>query len=74
MKALPIKTIERDFPNQWLLIQVTETKDGGPAKGVVLKAAADRQKVAEAIGMHKDKKLYFFFSGILASPDTAFAM
>jgi hypothetical protein len=74
MKALTIKSIEREFANQWLLIEVIATKDGAPYKGVVLRAAADRQKVMEAIGMHNGKKLYFFFSGILASPDTAFAM
>ena len=74
MKALTIKAIELDFPNQWLLIEVTATKDGTPIKGVVRKAGADRQKVIEAIGRHKDKKLYFLFSGILASPNSAFAV
>jgi hypothetical protein len=33
MKARTIKTIERDFPNQWLLVEVTETKDGAPIQG-----------------------------------------
>ena len=74
MKALTIKSIERAFPNQWLLIDVTETRHGAPYKGVVLKTDADRQKVVEAIGLHKGKTLYLFFSGKLASSDTAFAM
>lgn len=74
MKALTIKTIERDFPNQWLLIEVTATKDGAPSKGVVLKASKNRQDIVEEIGTHKSKKLSFLFSGILASRDTAFAV
>lgn len=74
MKVLTIKSIEREFANQWLWIEVIQTKDGAPYKGVVLKAAADRPKVVEAIELHKGKRLYLFFSGILASPDTAFAM
>ena len=74
MKTLTIKTIERELPNQWLLIEVTETKEGEPFKGIVINANTDRQKVVEAIGLHKDKRLYLFFSGRLASPDTTFAM
>ncbi len=74
MKSLTIKTIERNFPNQWLLIEVTATKDGAPFKGVVLKASKKRQDIVEAIGTHKSKKLSFLFSGVLASPDTAFAL
>jgi len=74
MKTLTIKTIERQFPNQWLLIAVTETKDGAPLKGVVLKAGKRRQEVVEEIDRNKGKKLFFFFSGIPASPDTAFAL
>jgi len=74
MKALTIKSIERDFPNQWLLVEVTETKDGAPFKGVVLKAGKKRQDIVEAIGTYKSRKLFFFFSGIAASPDTAFAL
>ena len=74
MKTLTIKAIERDYPNQWLLIEVTETKDGAPFKGVVLKAGNNRQDIVELIGRNRDKKLFFFFSGIPASPDTAFAL
>jgi hypothetical protein len=74
MKTLTIKTIERNFPNQWILIEVTETKDGAPVKGILLKASNNRRKVVEAISAHKDKKLFLFFSGISTSPDTAFAL
>jgi hypothetical protein len=74
MKTLTIKSIERDFPNQWLLIEVTETKDGAPFRGVMLKASKKRQDIVEAISTHKTKKLSFLFSGILASSDTAFAV
>jgi len=74
MKTLPIETIERNFPNQWLLIEVTETKDGMPFKGVVIKASPRRQEIFEEIGRNKGKKLFFFFSGIAASPNTAFAL
>jgi hypothetical protein len=74
MKALAIETIRRDFPDQWLLVEVTETKEGTPRKGVVLKASNGRQEVVEEIGKNKDKKLFFFFSGITASPNTSFAL
>ena len=74
MKALTIKTIERNFPNQWLLIEVTATKDGAPFGGVVLKGSKKRQDIVEAISAHKSRKLFFFFSGIPASRDTAFAL
>lgn len=74
MKALTIKTIERDFPNQWLLIEVTDTKNRAPFKGRVLKASNKRKEIVEEIGAHKSKQLSFLFSGILASPDTAFAV
>jgi len=74
MKTLPIETIERDFPNQWLLIEVTETKGGIPSKGIVIKASPRRQEILEEIDRNKGKKLFFFFSGIAASPNTAFAL
>jgi hypothetical protein len=74
MKALAIETIKRERPNQWLLVEVTETKHGTPSKGVVLKASNSRQEIVEEIGKNKDKKLFFFFSGITASPNTAFAL
>ncbi len=74
MKALAIETIRRDFPDQWLLVEVTGTKDGTPCKGVVLKASNRRQEIVEEIGKNKEKKLFFFFSGITASPNTAFAL
>ncbi|HEV8719890.1 MAG TPA: hypothetical protein VGW77_04525 [Candidatus Binatia bacterium] len=74
MKALTIKTIERDFPNQWVLIEVAETKNGVPLKGVVLKAGNKRQEIVEEIGRNKGRKLFFFYSGIPTSPDTAFAL
>jgi hypothetical protein len=44
MKSRTISTIERDFPNQWLLIEVTETKDGAPFKGLVLKPAKNGKR------------------------------
>lgn len=74
MKALTIKSIAQHYPNQWLLIDVTETKNGEPAKGIVLKAAADRQKVVSTIRSHVGKKLYFFFTGDTTPAETAFAM
>ena len=74
MKTHTIRAIERDFPNQWLLIEVTETKDGAPFRGLVLKAGKERQDIVNEIGRNKDKKLFFFFNGISASPDTAFAL
>ncbi len=74
MKALAIETIKRNFPNQWLLIEVAETKDGGPSKGVVLKTSIRRDEIVGEIGKNKGKKLFFFFSGITAPPDTAFAL
>lgn len=74
MKALPIETIKRNFPNQWLLIEVAETKDGAPSKGVVLKTSDRREEIVEEIGKNQGKKLFFFFSGITAPPHTAFAL
>ena len=74
MKPRTIGSIERDFPNQWLLIEVTATKNGVPFKGVVLKAGNKRQEIVEEIGRNKGKKLFFFFSGIPTSRDTAFAL
>ncbi|MBI2180809.1 MAG: hypothetical protein HYU31_08325 [Deltaproteobacteria bacterium] len=74
MKALTIDTIERNFPNQWLLIEVTETKGGVPFRGVVLEASERRQQVVKEIGRNKGKKLFFFYSGIVASPKPAFAL
>lgn len=73
-KALAIRTIERNFPNQWVLIEVTETKDGAPSRGVVLKADIQRHRLVKAIEAHQGKQLYFFYCGIPASPDTAFAL
>ena len=74
MKARTIKTIERDFPNQWLLVEVTETKNGAPFNGIVLKAGNKRHEIVEEIGRNKGKKLFIFFSGIPAPPNTAFAL
>jgi hypothetical protein len=74
MKTRTIKTIERDFPNQWLLIEVKATKHGAPSKGIVLKAGNERKEIVEEIGRNKGKKLLFFFSGIPTARDTAFAL
>jgi hypothetical protein len=74
MKARTIKTIERDFPNQWLLVEVTETKDGAPFKGIVLKAGNKRHEITDEISRNAGKILFVFFSGIPATPDTAFAL
>jgi len=74
MKTHTIKTIERDFPNQWLLVEVTDTKDGAPFKGHAIKASNKRQEIVEEIGRNKSKSLFFFFSGVSASSDTAFAL
>jgi hypothetical protein len=74
MKPMTIKTIERNFLNQWLLIEVTASKNGAPSKGVVLKTSNKRQEIVEEIGRTKGKKLFFFFSGIPTPPDTAFAL
>jgi tRNA-binding EMAP/Myf-like protein len=74
MKTLTIKTIEREFPNQWLLVEVLETKDGIPSRGMLLKASSNRKPIVDAIEKYKEKKLLFFFSGTPASPDTAFAL
>jgi hypothetical protein len=74
MKTLAIETIRRDFPNQWLLIEVTETKNGLPFRGVVLKASNRREEIVEEIDTNRGKKLFFFFSGITTPPNTAFAL
>ncbi|MFQ5902190.1 MAG: hypothetical protein ACE5JO_00710 [Candidatus Binatia bacterium] len=74
MEALTIEAIERDFPNQWLLVQVTETRDGAPFRGIVVKASTSRDEVVREIAANKDKGLFFFFSGITATPETAFAL
>jgi hypothetical protein len=74
MRPLTIKTIRRDFPNKWLLIEVTDTKAGAPFKGILLNAGDKRQEVVGEIGRHRGKRLFFFFNGIAASPDTAFAL
>ncbi len=74
MKPFAIKAIERDFPNHWVLIEVTETKDGAPFKGILLKASKNRREIIEEIGKHRDTKLFFFFSGVSVPPDTAFAL
>lgn len=74
MKALTIEAIKRDFPNQWLLLEVTETKKGVPFKGVVIKAGNRRKEIVEEISKNRGKRLFFFFSGIAASPNTAFAL
>jgi hypothetical protein len=74
MKPRTIGSIERDFPNQWLLIEVTATKNGTPSKGILLKAGPERQEIVEEIGRNKGKKLFSLFSGIPISHDTAFAL
>lgn len=74
MKPSAIKTIERDFPDQWVLIKVTETKDGAPFKGILLQASKSRDEIIEEIGTHRDTQLFFFFSGVSVPPDSAFAL
>jgi hypothetical protein len=74
MKPSTINTIERNFPDHWVLIEVTETKDGAPLKGILLKASKNRQEVIEEMGKHRDTRLFFFFSGVPVPPDTAFAL
>ena len=74
MEALTMETIERDYPNHWLLVEVTETQDGVPIKGFVLAANSEREDVVKQIGRSKGKRLFFFFNGITAPPETAFAL
>jgi len=74
MKILTMKAIERDFPDQWLLVEVTESQDGVPVKGVVLKASREREEVVGEIARHGEKKLFLFFNGIAVTADTAFAL
>jgi len=74
MEALTMDKIERDFPNLWLLVEVTEAKDGVPLKGVVLKSSSKREEIVKEISSNKRKKLFFFFNGITAPPETAFAL
>jgi len=52
MKVLTIKAIERDFPNQWLLVQ---------------EASTSRDEVVRDIASNKDKEL-FFSSVVLLPP------
>ena len=59
MQALEIEIIERDFPDRWLLVEVTETKDGTPIKGIVLKASSKREEIVKEIGRYKEKRLFF---------------
>ena len=42
--------------------------------GVVLKASNKREQIVKEIAKNKGKKLYFFFTGVAASPNTAFAL
>ena len=56
METLTIEAIERDFPNQWLLVEVTESQDGVPIKGVLLKAGGKREEVVGEIARNKGKK------------------
>lgn len=74
MEALTIEALERDFPNQWLLVEVTESQDGLPTKGVLLKAGGERDEVVKEIAGNKGKKLFLFFNGIAVTADTAFAL
>lgn len=74
MEVVAIKAIERDFPDQWLLVEVTESQDGLPTKGVLLKASSERAEVVKEIAENKGKKLFFFFNGIAVTADTAFAL
>ena len=74
METLTIEAIERDFPDQWLLVEVTESQDGVPTKGVLLKASREREEVVKEIARNKGKKLFLFFNGIAVSADTAFAL
>jgi len=74
MESLTMEAIERDFPNQWLLVEVTESQDGAPINGVLLKASCEREKVVKEISRNKGKKLFLFFNGIAVTADTAFAL
>ncbi len=74
MEILTMEAIERNFPNQWLLVEVTESQDGVPIKGVLLKAGCEREEVVREIASNEGKKLFLFFNGIAVTADTAFAL
>jgi hypothetical protein len=40
----------------------------------MLKAGNKREEIVEEIGRNRGRRLFFFFNGIPASPDTAFAL
>src|SRR3989338_1441871 len=68
MKTFAIETIKRNFPNQWLLIEVAETKDGAPSKGVVLKTSNRREEIVEEIGKNRGKELFFSLAELPRHP------
>jgi hypothetical protein len=68
MKAHTIKTIERNFPNQWILLEVTATKDGTPFKGVVLKVSKKRQDIVQASAHINAKNCFSFLAGFPHRP------
>ena len=74
METLTMEAIERDFPNQWLLVEVMESQDDAPIKGVLRKASCEREEVVKEIARNKGKKLFLFFNGIAVSADTTFAL
>jgi hypothetical protein len=62
MKTLAIKNIERDFPNQWLVIEVIATKNGAPSMGYPTQGGQQTARDC-LIGSNKGKNLFFLFSG-----------
>jgi len=68
-KPEPIGEIEKQFPNEWLAIQVTKVdRNRVPVEGVLLFHSSDRKEVRQrARGVREH--IYFTFAGDPLPPD-----
>ena len=74
MKVQPIAEIEKQFMNQWVLMELTDwDKEGNPIKGIVIDHCVERDSLSETRkNLHKNKpgvKSYAFYTGPIIPED-----
>ncbi len=55
--------IKQKFKDEWLLIEVTEEKEGSITDGKVLVHSKQKKETSEAMIKFKDKPTYRFYNG-----------
>ncbi len=74
IKDQTLEAIKARFPDEYLLVEVTNDDRGVPTRGILRSHGKDRKRVLGKMHMHSGQPIYFFYNGVPAAPDTAYVL